>query len=56
MAMEAGGRNAVVNLQHKRLLVPHERIEETARQLGFSSVALTGSGDEALLAALQSRG
>ncbi len=56
MAMQAGGRNAVVNLQQKRLLVPHERIEETARQLGFSSVALTGSGDEALLAALQSRG
>lgn len=56
MAMHAGGRNAVVSLQQKRLLVPHERIEETARQLGFSSVALTGSGDEALLAALQSRG
>lgn len=56
MAMQAGGRNAVVKLQQKRLLVPHERIEETARQLGFSSVALTGSGDEALLAALQSRG
>lgn len=56
MTMQAGGRNVVVNLQQKRLLVPHERIEETARQLGFSSVALTGSGDEALLAALQSRG
>lgn len=56
MAMQAGGEDCVVNMQQKRLLVPHERIEETARELGFSSVALTGSGDEALLAALQSRG
>jgi len=56
MATQAGGRDCVVKLQQMRLLVPHERIEETARELGFSSVALTGSGDEALLAALQFRG
>ena len=53
MATQAGGKDCVVKLQQKRLLVPHERIEETARELGFSSVTLTGSGDEALLAALQ---
>jgi uroporphyrinogen-III synthase len=56
MAEQVGDKDGVVNLQQKRLLVPHERIEETARELGFSSVALTGSGDEALLAALQFRG
>lgn len=38
----------------KRLIVPHERIAETARALGFARVTLTGSGDEALLAAIQS--
>jgi uroporphyrinogen-III synthase len=56
MAEQVGDKDGVVNLQQKRLLVPHERIEETARELGFSSVTLTGSGDEALLAAFQFRG
>jgi uroporphyrinogen-III synthase len=42
-------------LQQKSLVVPHLRIEESARELGFRSVRLTGSGDGALLAALQSR-
>lgn len=55
MARELGGEECVANLQHKQLLVPHLRIEESARELGFRSVRLTGSGDEALLAALQSR-
>lgn len=55
MARMLDGNDAVVALQQKRLLVPHLRIEETARGLGFHSVRLTGSGDEALLAALQSR-
>ena len=54
MARALNGNDAVVKLQQKRLLVPHLRIEETARDLGFHSVRLTGSGDEALLAALQS--
>ncbi len=38
-----------------RLIVPHQRIAETAQAMGFARVMLTGSGDEALLAALQSR-
>ncbi len=38
-----------------RLVVPHQRIAETAQAMGFARVTLTGSGDEALLAALQSR-
>ena len=54
MARALDGETGVVNLQQKRLIVPHVRIEETARALGFHSVTLTGSGDEALIAALQS--
>jgi uroporphyrinogen-III synthase len=42
-------------LRHQRLIVPHVRIHETARALGFTRLALSGSGDERLLAALQSR-
>ena len=54
MARLLDGEDAVAVLQQKRLIVPHLRIEETARALGFHSVTLTGSGDEALIAALQS--
>ncbi|WP_036165839.1 uroporphyrinogen-III synthase [Massilia sp. 9096] len=43
----------VADLQHQRLIVPHSRIAETARALGFTDLTLTGSGDERLLAALQ---
>jgi uroporphyrinogen-III synthase len=42
-------------LRQQRLIVPHARILETARALGFTRLTLTGSGDERLLAALQSR-
>jgi len=49
-----GGAN-VANLQQQHLIVPHARIAETASALGFGAVTLTGSGDERLLAALQSR-
>jgi uroporphyrinogen-III synthase len=45
----------VAKLQQQHLIVPHSRIAETARVLGFTEVSLTGSGDERLLAALQSR-
>jgi len=45
----------VASLQHHHLIVPHFRIAETARDLGFPNVTLTGSGDERVLAALQSR-
>ncbi|MFL6673781.1 MAG: uroporphyrinogen-III synthase [Massilia sp.] len=46
---------AVAKMQHQHLIVPHARIAETARALGLARVTLTGSGDERLLAALQSR-
>lgn len=39
----------------RRLIVPHQRIAETAQDLGFTRVTLTDSGDEALIAAIQSR-
>lgn len=46
--------NYVVELQRQHLIVPHARIAETANNLGFTRLTLTGSGDERLLAALQS--
>lgn len=39
----------------KGLIVPHQRIAETASELGFSRVTQCSSGDEALIAAIQSR-
>jgi uroporphyrinogen-III synthase len=55
LARDAGGDAAVVKLQRQRLIVPHIRIAETARELGFSEIVQTGSGDDQLLAALQFR-
>ncbi|BEV16209.1 uroporphyrinogen-III synthase [Herbaspirillum sp. DW155] len=52
MARLAGGEERVVKLQRQRIVVSHHRIAETARELGFVQVDLTGSGDERLLAAL----
>jgi len=42
-------------LRGQRLVVPHARILETARALGFGHVVLSGSGDARLIAALQSQ-
>ena len=42
-------------LLQTRLLVPHPRIEETARNLGFARIECCGSGDERILAKLQLR-
>ena len=41
-------------LLDSQLIVPHPRIAETAHALGFTRVTQTASGDEALLAAIQS--
>lgn len=46
--------NAVAKMQRQHIFVPHARIEETAKNLGFQFITLTGSGDESLLVALQS--
>ena len=45
----------VAKMQQQHAIVPHARIAETAAALGMVDVTLTGSGDERLLAALQSR-
>jgi uroporphyrinogen-III synthase len=55
MANAAFKEGGVAKLQHQRLVVPHARIAETARQMGFNDIVQTGSGDEAIVAALQSR-
>ena len=52
---DATQQNSVVLMQQQHLIIPHARIAETANNLGFSRLTLTGSGDERLLAALQSR-
>lgn len=55
MVREAAGDAGVVKMQQQNLVVPHIRIAETARALGFVNVTQTGSGDEQVLAALQFR-
>ena len=54
MAKRTAGSGGVAKMQQQRIIVPHARIAETARMLGFTAITLTGSGDERLLAALQS--
>ncbi|NRR28709.1 uroporphyrinogen-III synthase [Oxalobacteraceae bacterium] len=51
---DAAAETNVVRMQRQHLIVPHARIAETANKLGFKRLTLTGSGDERLLAALQS--
>lgn len=46
---------AVSKMQQQHLIIPHARIAETAATLGLENLTLCGSGDERLLAALQSR-
>ena len=52
---EVAGDEGWVRLQRSVIIVPHPRIAETARAMGFTHVILTASGDEALIAAIQSR-
>lgn len=47
------GDDGVAKILQQKIIIPHARIEETARALGFRCITLTGSGDEQLLAALQ---
>jgi uroporphyrinogen-III synthase len=46
--------DGVANMQQQRLIVPHVRIADTARALGFSRIVQSRSGDDGLIAALQS--
>jgi len=52
---QLGAPEAVAKMQQQHVIVPHARIGETATSLGLSRLTLCGSGDERLLAALQSR-
>jgi len=45
----------VEQMQQQHVIVPHARIAATAQALGLARVTLTGSGDERLLAAIQSQ-
>ena len=54
MVQTVDAKAGVVKMQQQHLIVPHIRIAETAEMLGFRNITLTGSGDERLLAALQS--
>lgn len=51
---QIAGTASVVKMQQQHLIVPHSRIAEVAKSLHFNNVTLTGSGDEPLLAAIQS--
>jgi uroporphyrinogen-III synthase len=55
MAQQVEGDAGLARLQAQRMIVPHLRIQQTALELGLTEVQLTGSGDEHMLAALQSR-
>ncbi|MGV3743400.1 MAG: uroporphyrinogen-III synthase [Burkholderiaceae bacterium] len=56
MTGEAAGEDGVkILLQQHTFFVPHKRIEETARELGFCNLNLTRAGDAGMLAALQCR-
>lgn len=54
MVEQLDDAGAMAKLQQQRIILPHARIAETAQLLGFQHITLTGSGDEQLLAALQS--
>ena len=55
MVQQAAGTAGWTAMLQKTLIIPHERISQTARSLGFQHIIQTGSGDDALCAAIQSR-
>lgn len=55
MVLQAAGATGWSAMLQKTLIIPHERISQTARSLGFQHIIQTGSGDDALCAAIQSR-
>ncbi|HEY4542450.1 MAG TPA: uroporphyrinogen-III synthase [Noviherbaspirillum sp.] len=55
LVCQAGGGEAIARLRQQHFIVPHARIAEAAQALGCTDLTLTHSGDESLLAALQSR-
>jgi uroporphyrinogen-III synthase len=55
MVQQAAGAAGWDAMLQKTLIIPHERISQTARSLGFQHIIQTSSGDDALCAAIQSR-
>lgn len=55
MVAQLNEAESVAKMQQQKIIVPHVRIAETARLLGFGNITLTRSGDDGLIAALQSR-
>lgn len=55
MARDTAGEEGVLKLRRQCLVLPHFRIAETARALGFDNILQTASGDHALAAALELR-
>ncbi|MGZ5817187.1 MAG: uroporphyrinogen-III synthase [Burkholderiaceae bacterium] len=55
MVQRVADQDGVAKMQQQKIMVPHVRIAETARLLGFTDVVMTGSGDDGLLAALSGR-
>ncbi|MDP9107443.1 MAG: uroporphyrinogen-III synthase [Pseudomonadota bacterium] len=53
MVGKTAGANGVAKIRQKTLLVPHARIAQTARELGFTQVTQTDPGDVGLLQAMQ---
>ena len=52
--VRALGPHYVDKMQQQHFIVPHARIDQTARELGLPRVTLAGQGDEGIFAALQS--
>lgn len=55
MVARVAGDEGLAKIQDQSMIVPHVRIAESAKKLGFRTLTLTGSGDDQLIAALQSR-
>lgn len=55
LAARLGPDDFVARLQRQHFIVPHARIHQTALDLGLHQLTLSGSGDEGVFAALQSR-
>ena len=55
LVRDLGPGDYVDKMQQQHFIVPHARIEQTARELGLPHVTLAGQGDEGIFAALQSR-
>lgn len=52
---QVAGTSGWEQIRRATLIVPHVRIAETAKNMGFEQIILSASGDEALMAAIQSR-